>query len=205
MTVRERISELYRRFGEVEAPGRSPFYVQVAARIAPTATGTTTGDAGLTRARRPFPSRRCSRADPDRARHFPSATKRWRGEPALTFCPWISTRWLEVLVWPGEGYRLPRLRAACEIARRYPPRLLRGDLRTDLRPLAEQAPADFHRARRSTLSTAVLRVPVPAATSTTKPARAHFSSSPKDHNGARAEQRMTDGAAAAQGNEARRG
>lgn len=34
MRARERISELYRRFGEVEAPGRSPFYVQVAARIA---------------------------------------------------------------------------------------------------------------------------------------------------------------------------
>ncbi len=51
-------------------------------------------------------------------------------------------RWLEALVWPGEEYRLPRLRAACEIARRYPPRIVRGDLRADLRQLAEQAPTD---------------------------------------------------------------
>lgn len=50
-------------------------------------------------------------------------------------------RWLEALVWPGEEYRLPRLRAACDIARRVSPRILTGDLRTDLPALAGQAPA----------------------------------------------------------------
>jgi hypothetical protein len=48
--------------------------------------------------------------------------------------------WLEALVWPGEEYRIPRLRAACEIARADPPRVVAGDLRTDVRELAEQAP-----------------------------------------------------------------
>jgi hypothetical protein len=51
-------------------------------------------------------------------------------------------RWLEALVWPGEEYRIPRLRAACEIARADPPRVIPGDLRTDLRELVKQAPAD---------------------------------------------------------------
>ncbi len=51
-------------------------------------------------------------------------------------------RWLEALVWPGEEYRLPRLRAACQIARRYSPWVVRGDLLTDLRPLADRAPPD---------------------------------------------------------------
>lgn len=51
-------------------------------------------------------------------------------------------RWLEALVWPGEEYRLPRLRAACEVARVVSPRLVRGDLRTDVPALAAQAPAD---------------------------------------------------------------
>lgn len=51
-------------------------------------------------------------------------------------------RWLEALVWPGEEYRLPRLRAACEIARVVSPRVVRGDLRVDLPALAADAPAD---------------------------------------------------------------
>ena len=51
-------------------------------------------------------------------------------------------RWLEALVWPGEEYRLPLLRAACEIARADPPRVLKGDLRVDLPKLAAQAPGD---------------------------------------------------------------
>jgi hypothetical protein len=51
-------------------------------------------------------------------------------------------RWLEALVWPGEEYRLPRLRAACEVARVVSPRVVRGDLRVDLPALAAQAPAD---------------------------------------------------------------
>jgi hypothetical protein len=50
-------------------------------------------------------------------------------------------RWLEALVWPGEEYRLPRLRAACEVARVVSPRLVKGDLRTDVPSLAAQAPA----------------------------------------------------------------
>lgn len=49
-------------------------------------------------------------------------------------------RWLEALVWPGEEYRIPRLRAACEVARSDPPRVIAGDLRTDFVALADQAP-----------------------------------------------------------------
>jgi len=49
-------------------------------------------------------------------------------------------RWLEALVWPGEEYRLPRLRAACEVARVVSPRVVKGDLRCDLQALAAQAP-----------------------------------------------------------------
>ncbi|MBV9535431.1 MAG: DUF2332 domain-containing protein [Solirubrobacterales bacterium] len=51
-------------------------------------------------------------------------------------------RWLEALVWPGEEYRIPRLRAAIEVARAHPPRLVVGDLRTDVKRLAAEAPAD---------------------------------------------------------------
>jgi hypothetical protein len=50
-------------------------------------------------------------------------------------------RWLEALVWPGEGRRLELLRAAIEVARADPPRVLRGDLRSDLPELAAQAPS----------------------------------------------------------------
>jgi hypothetical protein len=50
-------------------------------------------------------------------------------------------RWLEALVWPGEEYRIPLLRAAIEIARAERPRVVRGDLRTDLRSLAAEAPS----------------------------------------------------------------
>jgi hypothetical protein len=51
-------------------------------------------------------------------------------------------RWLEALVWPGEEYRLPRLRAAIDVARSRPPRVVKGDLRSDLRALASQAPSE---------------------------------------------------------------
>lgn len=51
-------------------------------------------------------------------------------------------RWLEALVWPGEEYRIPRLRAAIEVARAHPPRLIVGDLRRDLQRLAAEAPRD---------------------------------------------------------------
>ena len=50
--------------------------------------------------------------------------------------------WLEALVWPGEEHRLPRLKAACDIARAHPPKVVRGDLRRDLPRLASEAPAE---------------------------------------------------------------
>ncbi len=50
--------------------------------------------------------------------------------------------WLEALVWPGEGDRLERLRAAMDVARHAPPPVTRGDLRHDLPALAATAPAD---------------------------------------------------------------
>lgn len=53
-----------------------------------------------------------------------------------------AVRWLEALVWPGEEYRLPGLRAACALARADPPRVVRGDLRHDLERLAAQAPQE---------------------------------------------------------------
>lgn len=50
--------------------------------------------------------------------------------------------WLSCLVWPGEGDRAERLEAAIASARRDPPRVYQGDLRTDLAALAARAPAD---------------------------------------------------------------
>ena len=50
-------------------------------------------------------------------------------------------RWLSCLVWPGEGDREERLAAAIASARRDPPPVYRGDLRTDLPALADRAPA----------------------------------------------------------------
>ena len=50
--------------------------------------------------------------------------------------------WLETLVWPGQNERLARLHAAIDIARRDPPRVVRGDLLTDLARLAATAPND---------------------------------------------------------------
>lgn len=49
-------------------------------------------------------------------------------------------RWLSCLVWPGEGDREQRLAAAVATARRDPPVIHRGDLRTGLPALAAQAP-----------------------------------------------------------------
>jgi hypothetical protein len=52
-------------------------------------------------------------------------------------------RWLELLIWPGEEYRLKTLRAALEVARAVRPRVVRGDLTTDdLDALAAEAPRD---------------------------------------------------------------
>ena len=50
-------------------------------------------------------------------------------------------RWLACLVWPGESDREERLAAAVACARRDPPPVHCGDLRTDLPALAARAPA----------------------------------------------------------------
>ena len=50
------------------------------------------------------------------------------------------TRWLEALVWPGEGDRARLLRQALAVAGRDPPRVVKGDLRHDLARLAGEAP-----------------------------------------------------------------
>jgi hypothetical protein len=50
--------------------------------------------------------------------------------------------WLRALIWPGDAAREERLAAALEVARRARPNVVRGDLRSDLEPLAAQAPAD---------------------------------------------------------------
>lgn len=50
--------------------------------------------------------------------------------------------WLQTLVWPGQDARAERLRAALDVARRDPPRVVKGDLLHDLHALAATAPAD---------------------------------------------------------------
>lgn len=50
-------------------------------------------------------------------------------------------RWLESLIWPEQVHRFAGLAAAVRIARAEPPRIVRGDLRTDLPALAAEAPA----------------------------------------------------------------
>ena len=67
--------------------------------------------------------------------------------------------WLQALVWPDEGNRLDLLHAAPEVARLDPPRVVRGDLRADLRTMVAQMPKDatrvvFHSAVISYLSSA---------------------------------------------------
>ncbi len=49
-------------------------------------------------------------------------------------------RWLQALVWPGEGDRARLLDQALSVARRDPPRVIAGDLRRDVVVLAAQAP-----------------------------------------------------------------
>ncbi len=51
-------------------------------------------------------------------------------------------RWLQALVWPGEGIRERQLAQALAIARADPPHIVAGDLRRDLPALAAQAPSD---------------------------------------------------------------
>ena len=50
--------------------------------------------------------------------------------------------WLETLVWPEQEGRRQRLHAALTIARRDPPRVVRGDLLSALPDLVSEAPAD---------------------------------------------------------------
>jgi hypothetical protein len=49
--------------------------------------------------------------------------------------------WLETLVWPDQPHRLARLRAAISVARADPPRVVRGNLLTDLPALVAEAPS----------------------------------------------------------------
>ncbi len=51
-------------------------------------------------------------------------------------------RWLEALVWPGQEGRPERLSAAIRLAQTSPPRVLQGDLTTDLVALAATVPPD---------------------------------------------------------------
>ncbi|MBO3102276.1 DUF2332 domain-containing protein [Cellulomonas fengjieae] len=53
-----------------------------------------------------------------------------------------SRAWLETLVWPEHDDRRTRLRAALDVARRDPPRVVRGDLLDVLPALAAEAPRD---------------------------------------------------------------
>ena len=48
--------------------------------------------------------------------------------------------WLEALVWPEQRDRLAKLRAAMRIAAENKPRVVKGDLRTDLARLVAEAP-----------------------------------------------------------------
>ena len=70
--------------------------------------------------------------------------------------------WLEALVWPEQTDRLARLRAAIKIVAEQKPRLVKGDLRTDLAALAREAPKDatlviFHTAVLAYISSAAER------------------------------------------------
>ncbi|MEU8786337.1 DUF2332 domain-containing protein [Streptomyces sp. NPDC048637] len=52
-------------------------------------------------------------------------------------------RWLQALVWPGDGERAARLSAAVEAVRSAPrPRMVRGDLIDELPALAAEAPPE---------------------------------------------------------------
>jgi hypothetical protein len=50
--------------------------------------------------------------------------------------------WLETLIWPEQSERLERLRAAMDIVRAEPPRIVRGDAVESLPGLVAEAPAD---------------------------------------------------------------
>jgi len=53
------------------------------------------------------------------------------------------TAWLETLVWPGQEHRTQNLRAAIEIARVDPPKVLQGDLLVDFPAIAALSPQDM--------------------------------------------------------------
>jgi hypothetical protein len=50
------------------------------------------------------------------------------------------TAWLETLVWPGQEKRVHQLRAALAVAQAEPPRIVKGNLLTDLAALMAEAP-----------------------------------------------------------------
>lgn len=52
------------------------------------------------------------------------------------------TAWLNALIWPEQDDRRRNLRAALAVARRDPPRVVRGDLLRDLEALMAEAPAE---------------------------------------------------------------
>ena len=54
----------------------------------------------------------------------------------------LDMAWLETLVWPGQNERAARLRAAINVARRDPPKVVSGDLLIDLARVAATAPQD---------------------------------------------------------------
>ena len=67
----------------------------------------------------------------------------WRAGIDLTpldVCDDDAVAWLETLVWPEQEKRRARLRGALGVARRQPPRLVRGDLLTGLPALLEEVP-----------------------------------------------------------------
>ncbi len=52
--------------------------------------------------------------------------------------------WLETLIWPEQNERRERIRAAIEIVRADPPRIVRGDAVDSLLAVAATAPTDAH-------------------------------------------------------------
>ena len=73
------------------------------------------------------------------------------------------TAWLSALIWPEQEDRRRNLRAALGVARRDPPRVVRGDLLRDLAALMAEAPAEatlvvFHTAVLAYVGTAEARL-----------------------------------------------
>jgi hypothetical protein len=69
----------------------------------------------------------------------------WRGGIDLNPLDLTSdddTNWLETLIWPEQHERLARIRAAMDIVRADPPRVMRGDAIDDLPALVAEAPTN---------------------------------------------------------------